>query len=253
MSEEADPFRHHPELRDSIVDPMASFFRTFSIAEMARLAAEHDLPSGWWHSDEERERMRLADLAHRREGDLWVFGYGSLMWDPAIRFAEVRRARAIHHERKFMLRDIHGGRGTAEQPGLMAALDIGCGCDGLVFRIPKALVDGETEVLYRRERIGPAYTAEFVPVRLNDGVEIEAITFVADHTADTIAANLTEAEQVRLIATGTGFLGSSLDYLRNIEAKFDRLGIVDPHVRQLRVAAEAYIATQESDRASRSR
>ncbi len=240
MHHEGDPFRHHPELRGQIADPLTSFFRSFGIAEMERLATEHGLPTGWWHSDAERERIRLADLAHRTAGDLWIFGYGSLMWDPAIRFAEVRRAHAIDHTRRFILKDVHGARGTAERPGLMAALDAGEGCDGLLFRIPEPLVDAETEILYRRERIGPAYSAAFVPVRLPDGTVLEAIAFVADHTSPTIDASLTEADEVRLIATGTGFLGSSFDYVRGIEAKFDLLGIVDPHVRRLREAAEAY-------------
>lgn len=240
MNHEGDPFRHHPELRGQIADPLTSFFRGFGITEMERLALEHGQPTGWWHSDAERERIRLADLAHRKAGDLWIFAYGSLMWDPAVRFAEVRRGQAIDHARRFILKDVRGARGTAERPGLMAALDRGAGCDGLLFRIPEPLVDAETEILYRRERIGPAYSAAFVPVRLPDGTALEAIAFVADHASATIDASLTEAEEVRLIATGTGFLGSSLDYVRGIEAKFDLLGIVDPHVRRLRQAAEAY-------------
>ena len=245
MHAEVDPFRHHPELRGRIKEPDTSFFRTFSIAEMARLAEEHRLPSGWWHSDEERERIRLADMAHHLAGDLWVFAYGSLMWDPAIRFSEVRRGHAAGHERRFILKDINGGRGTARRPGLMAALDDGDGCDGLAFRIPHALVDAETEILYRRERIGPAYSAAYVPVRLAGGEDITAITFVADHRASNIDASLTEDEQVRYVATGRGFLGSSLDYVRNIEAKFDELGIADPHVTRLREAAEAWLAAND--------
>jgi hypothetical protein len=83
-----------------------------------------------------RSAPRAALEGH--EGDLWVFGYGSLIWDPALEFAEVRRAFAPNHRRRFILEDIYGGRGTPNGPGLMAALDDGDGCNGLCFRIAAA-------------------------------------------------------------------------------------------------------------------
>ena len=55
-------------------------------------------------------------------GDLWVFGYGSLMWDPAMEFAEVRRGRTKLYARSFCLWDV-GGRGSLDRPGLMLAID----------------------------------------------------------------------------------------------------------------------------------
>ena len=240
MNDSIDPFSHHPELRDQIADPLQSFFRTFTTAVLAARMRQMGLPLDWWHPDEKREAMRAATLAGRREADLWVFGYGSLMWDPGVRFAEVRRARVPDHARRFILKDVYGARGSFEKPGLMAALDKGPGCEGLLFRIAREAVEEETEVLWRREQIGPAYKAVFVEARTPER-GIEALTFVADHDAEMIDADLTRERQIEYVATGTGFAGTSMDYLRNIQQKFDLLGIHDEEVTALLRDAEAYL------------
>ena len=136
-----DPFSHHPELRGKIVDPRQSFLRSFTIADLSAKMTELGLPLDWWHTDEEREAMRAETLAGRRDSDLWVFAYGSLMWDPAFRFAEVRRARVPDYARRFILKDTYGARGTFDSPGLMAALDKGPGCEGLLFRIAREHIE----------------------------------------------------------------------------------------------------------------
>jgi len=247
--DEPDPFFHHPELRDEIADPLKSFMRTFTTADLAARTREMGLTKEWWYTDEEREAMRARFLDGHRDGDLWVFGYASLMWDPGFRFAEVRRARVPGYARRFILKDIHGARGTSDAPGLMAALDrsAGCdggeGCDGLVFRIARERVEEETEVLWRREKIGPAYTATFVEAFFADK-SVNALTFVADHDAELIDASMTRQQQIHFLATGAGFLGTSLDYLRNIERKFAVLGIRDDDVAALLRESEAYAASR---------
>ncbi len=240
MRASTDPFSHHPELRDQIADPLQSFFRTFTTADLAARMKELGLPLDWWHPDEIREAMRAETLAGRREVDLWIFGYGSLMWDPGFRFAEVRRARVPDHARRFILKDLYGARGTYEKPGLMAALDKGPGCEGLLFRIARDDIEEETEALWRREQIGPAYKAVFVEAHMPDR-RIEALTFVADHDAEMIVADLTREQQIEYVATGMGFAGTSMDYLRNIQEKFTALGIHDEEVNVLLRDAEAYL------------
>ena len=232
MTAAPDPFSHHPELRGKVADPLQSSFRTFTTEGLAVRLKARGLPVDWWHTDAEREASRAQALAGRRGGDLWVFAYGSLMWDPAFRFEEVRRAHAPRHARRFILKDVYGGRGTFAAPGLMAALDAGSGCDGLAFRIAGANVEQETEILWRREKIGPAYIPVFIDVDLSDR-RIPALTFVADHDATLIDAGLTRAQQVEYCATGTGFMGSSADYLRNIAGQFAALGIRDEEVSEL--------------------
>jgi len=241
MDRNRDPFSYHPELRQEIADPLQSFFRTFTTADLAVKMRELGLPK-WWHSDEEREALRAEALAGRWASDLWVFAYGSLMWDPGIRFVEVRRARVPDYARCFILKDIYGARGTDEVPGLMAALDTGSGCGGLLFRISREQIDEETEVLWRREQIGPAYKPVFVQAIVAEQ-PITALTFVADHDADLIDNTLTRDQQIHFAATGTGFAGSSMDYLRNIQKKFTALGIYDGDVDALLRDAEAYLAS----------
>jgi cation transport protein ChaC len=239
MTTGRDPFHHHPELRAEISDPLESFFRSFSTDRLVEKTQELGMPV-WWYSDEDREALRAAALRDRPAGDLWVFAYGSLMWDPAIRFAEVRRAHVRDYARRFILKDIYGARGTAEAPGLMAALDAGGGCDGLAFRIARERVDEETEVLWRREQVGPAYRAVFVDASIA-GHEVKALAFVADHDAELIDATLTREEQIRFLATGTGFAGSSMDYLRNVQEKLAALGIDDADVDDLLRDARSYL------------
>jgi cation transport protein ChaC len=234
----SDPYYHHPELRSQIADPHTSFFRSFTTEVLAKKAQEYGAPK-WWYSDETREALRSTALSVHRHQDLWVFVYGSLMWDPAFDFAEVRRANVPNYARRFILKDIYGGRGNAETPGLMAALDYGSGCDGLLFRIERDRIEEETEVLWRREQVGPVYKSAFVEAHVEER-PIHALTFVADHQADLIDDTLTRDEQIRFIATGVGFLGSSIDYLRNIQERLALLGIHDEEVEALLRDAETY-------------
>jgi hypothetical protein len=79
MGPAADPFSYHPELRDRIADPLSSPSRTLTTAKLAALVKARGLPADWWYADSAREAERAETLTGRREADLWVFGYGSLM------------------------------------------------------------------------------------------------------------------------------------------------------------------------------
>ncbi len=241
MQPDPDPFAHHPALRCLIADPDKSFFRNFKPSDLDARMKALGRPDGWRHGDDEVEAARLAFLADRLDQDLWIFAYGSLMWDPAFRFAEVRRARAPNHARKFILKDNFGARGSPETPGLMAALDDGTGCDGLAFRIGKDAVRHESGVFWRRELLGHAYRPAFAHVTTQFG-EVEALTVVANHGADVIRPDMTRQEQIRYVATGKGFLGTSLEYLENIAVHFEAMGIEDSEVSELLAGARAYAA-----------
>jgi cation transport protein ChaC len=227
-----DPFSHHPELAELITRPEDSFFRDFSITKLANILIDKGLPTGWWHTDEHRNAIREEALKEHRSEDLWVFAYGSLMWDPALRFTEVRRARVEGYQRRFILKDIHGARGTREAPGLMAALDTGGECDGLAFRIDREAIELETDILWRREFIGPAYFPVFISAHLGE-VTVNALTFVADYDAELIVPELSRTEQLEYLANGSGFLGFSADYLKNIARQFRLLNIEDEEVEGL--------------------
>lgn len=238
-----DPYMHHPELREKITDPLQSFFRSFNAVDVAAQLPDPSSLLDMLHSDAEREQSRAEALAGRPDQDLWVFAYGSLMWDPAFRFSEVRRGYAPDHARRFILKDLFGARGTREVPGLMAALDEGPGCEGLLFRIDREDVDTETEILWRREKAGPAYVPRFIDVTSSDQ-PVAALTFVADHGAEVIDADITRDEQIRFLATGSGFLGTSIEYLTNIESQFRALGIFDEEVSGLLREAQEFIKSR---------
>ena len=236
-----DPYRHHPELRGRITPPETSYFRDFDPADMERDLAARGVAPGWRLSDDAREACRRRVMADWPPGDLWVFAYGSLMWDPGLAFTEVRRARIEGHARRFCLLDTIGARGTAEAPGLMAALDRGGCCQGLVFRIAEADREAETERLWRRERIAPGYHAERVAAETDHGL-VPALAFVADRRAASIDCDLPREVQIRYIATGRGFRGSSRAYLESLAAQFDALGIRDAELASLLAAVRAYRA-----------
>jgi glutathione-specific gamma-glutamylcyclotransferase len=240
-----DPYIHHPALRGKIADPLTSFFRNFKPSDLDARMKAIGRPDNWRHSDEELEAARLSFLKGRLNQDLWVFAYGSLMWDPAFHFAEVRRGRVSGYARRFILKDTFGARGTPETPGLMAALDEGAGCEGLVFRIAGDAAEHESGMFWRRELIAYAYKPVFAKVETDFGA-VEALTVIADHGSDYICPDLTRDEQVRCIATGTGFLGTSLQYIENIAAHFAALEIEDAEVSDLLAGARAFATTENS-------
>ena len=236
-----DPYRHHPGLRGKIEDPLTSFFRDFDPATIEAELAARGLEPMPAYPDAEREAFRTAALDGRRDKDLWVFAYGSLMWNPAFLFEEVRRAHLPGFARRFILKDVSGGRGTPDHPGVMAALDSdpdGPGCDGLAFRIAAERLEEETDILWRRERISPCYHEEFLPASTDHG-EITVLAFTADHDADMIHPDLSHEEQVTYAAFGEGILGTSFEYIQNLADRFEILNIEDPDMARLLADARA--------------
>ena len=238
MTAQTDPFRFHPNLRDKIIKPENSFFRNFRAAEFVRERPEFAELAGFIYPEDFRDENRRMFLAQNPGPDLWVFGYGSLMWDPAFEFAEVRRAYLPNYSRQFILLDTFGARGDADAPGLMAALDHGEGCQGLLFRIAAPLIERESDVLWQREMFGPAYIPQYVTAETDHG-PVFAMTFVADHSASIISCDLTPEQKLQYICTGRGFLGSSLEYLTNIASHFAALKIADEEVDNLMAQIKA--------------
>lgn len=220
-----------PLLRDKIIDPAVSQFRFLDYADIDRRAAEAGYPPDWRRSDAEREALRAAFLAGRDGQDVWVFAYGSLMWDPGFYFDEVRIGVLSGFQRKFCL-NMTRGRGSEETPGLMAALDEGLNCHGLVFRIAADQVDFETAVIFRREMIAFGYKPIFAPVETDAG-PVEAMTFYVDKTGGRYAGHVDIETSARLIASAKGINGSNRDYVDNLAAQLRLLGLSDPDFEAL--------------------
>jgi cation transport protein ChaC len=231
-----EAFLHVPALADKVIAPERSYFRLSRnaqdwLAELDRIARANGYPPSWRLSDEEREATR-AGVRARNGRDLWVFAYGSLMWDPGIHVVEIRTARLEGFHRRFCLKS-QIGRGSPENPALMAALDSGGACHGLALRIPAEHVDQETQILWRREMLAGSYVPTFVAVETPQGGIEEAVAFVINPRSDRYV-ELDVEETARLIATGRGVRGTCLEYLENLADRLDLLGLGDPAIRDLR-------------------
>ena len=183
--------------------------------------------------------------SHDPAQDVWVFGYGSLMWNPAFAFdhSEIGTLRGFH--RRFCLW-LQMGRGSPANPGLMLALDRGGSCRGVAFRIPAAQVRDELLLVWRREMFGTAYLARWVQVHLAHET-VPAITFVVNRAHERYAGKLSETEVARHVATAAGSLGTCLAYLDNTIAHLAALGIADVALTRV---ADAIATGSEADSAS---
>ena len=183
-------------------------------------------------SDEERAASLKETFGDRlgRE-DIWVFGYGSLIWNPAIRFVERRLAQVVGWHRQFCLWTPIG-RGTPERPGLMLALERGGSCRGVAFRIAAAEAPFELDLLWRREMLSGAYHAKRVRAATPEG-RIEAVTFVINRQHPRYAGTQSEACVVEALAHAAGVVGRCCDYLFNTVEHLDELGIRDERLHRL--------------------
>ena len=159
---------------------------------------------------------------------LWVFGYGSLIWNPEFPVAERHIARLDGWHRSFCMRSIHH-RGTVADPGLVLALDHapGAHCDGVAFRVEPGQEDATLAALRERELISAAYLEQTLPVALRDGRAVQALTFVIDAVHEQYCGGLDLAEQARIIAHAQGGRGTNREYLFATASHLADLGIED--------------------------
>ncbi len=160
---------------------------------------------------------------------LWVFGYGSLIWNPGFAFAERAVARLDGWHRSFCMTSIHY-RGTPEAPGLVLALDraVGTSCQGLGFRVAPGTEDETLAYLRAREMVGDGYHEERLPLALTDGRQVEAVAYVIDRDHGQYLGGLALEDQARIIARSAGGRGPNRDYLFATAADLHNLGIADP-------------------------
>jgi cation transport protein ChaC len=183
---------------------------------------------------EEQEANREAFLRQwDGKSDIWVFGYGSLMWNPAIHVADTRAAKVHGLHRAFCLKLLLG-RGSPERPGLMLALDHGGSCRGMAHRIAADHVESETEILWMREMIAGSYRPAWINLKI-DGHEAPqpAFTFVINRTNERYAGKLKTETIARRIARAEGQLGTNRAYLYRTVERLDALGIGDGPMHQL--------------------
>lgn len=159
---------------------------------------------------------------------LWVFGYGSLIWNPDFPVAERYLARLRGYRRSFCMSSIHH-RGTEEAPGLVLALDPAQNafCDGVAFRVSPGQEEATVEALRERELISSAYLERQLEISLPDAATVTALTYVVDTAHGQYCGALSLEEQARIIAHAVGGRGPNDEYLVNTAGHLHDLGIAD--------------------------
>ncbi|WP_161957230.1 gamma-glutamylcyclotransferase [Aestuariivirga litoralis] len=209
---------------------------------------ERKVPQDHLPPDPDRVPMTEADyaegvsriIAQHGPGDIWVFAYGSLLWNPGFDFSERRTATLRGWHRAFCMK-LSRFRGSPEQPGLMLGLDHGGSCKGEVYRISEASTVAELDKLLRREvpyrRLASAW--RFVDVDIA-GTKQKALTFYAGMRRDRFYVDLPIHAQAHMLARAAGFGGSGAAYLHYTVMKLEELGIHDSYLWELQhlVAAE---------------
>jgi cation transport protein ChaC len=181
----------------------------------------------------ELTESRRTTLAAATPGeDVWLFAYGSLMWNPTFHFTERHIGRVHGYHRRFCLWT-HLGRGSPATPGLMLGLEPGGSCRGIAFRIAGAAVEEETDIVWAREMISAAYVPRWVRVHTSDG-PVAAIAFTMNRDFSRYAGRLPEPQVAATIARARGSIGPCADYLFDTLAHLETLGIRDHALASLR-------------------
>ncbi|MEP1964793.1 gamma-glutamylcyclotransferase [Tateyamaria sp.] len=171
---------------------------------------------------------------------LWVFGYGSLLWNPGFEVAQEIPATLADYARSFCMRSIHH-RGTETDPGLVLALDetAGATCNGVAMRAATGTEAETLAYLRDRELISSAYVERMLEITLEGGQTVQAVTYVIDADHVQYCGGLPLEEQAHIIAHAVGGRGPNSEYLYNTAQHLKKLGVADPDLDWLsrRVAA----------------
>lgn len=158
--------------------------------------------------------------------EFWVFGYGSLMWNPGFRFEEKMVARAFGFRRSLCIWS-HVHRGTPEKPGLVLGLDRGGSCRGMAFRVNQAESHNVLEYLRERELVTNVYKERILPLALNDGRRVKAVGYVVDRHHIQYAGALGVEDASRIVLNATGKSGPNGPYVLSTVDHMKEMGIRD--------------------------
>jgi cation transport protein ChaC len=180
----------------------------------------------------------LAEVTH--DAPLWIFGYGSLLWNPEFPVAEAVPGRLEGFHRAFCMRSIHH-RGTEETPGLVLALDAAerAVCDGVALRADPANQAETLQMVRERELVSSAYVERLVPLILADGRPVTALAYVIERHHPQYCGGLALEEQARIIARAHGGRGPNAEYLFNTVDHLVGLGFRDADLEWLATRVRA--------------
>ena len=165
-------------------------------------------------------------------GDLWVFGYGSLMWRPGFFYSERRKATLNGWHRSLCVYS-HVYRGTPDQPGLVLGLDRGGHCQGVAFRVDAPFRTATIQYLQEREQVATVYEERAVLIVLETGNQVAALTYVADRQHPQYAGQLDRGSMLELVRSGMGTSGKNADYVTETNDHLRAIEVRDPDLEWL--------------------
>jgi glutathione-specific gamma-glutamylcyclotransferase len=180
----------------------------------------------------ELEESLWQTLETRESGeDCWVFGYGSLVWNPLFPFEEKRVVTAYGYHRSFCLWS-RVNRGTLDKPGLVLGLDLGGRCRGVAYRLAEEHLEKELRLIWRREMLLGAYVPRWLKV--NDGeTQFRAIAFTINRRMPAYAGRMPPAAIVLTLLNSHGKAGPGIDYLLHTVEALQAHGIEDSQMQEL--------------------
>lgn len=165
------------------------------------------------------------------DGDLWVFGYASLIWRPEFDSVEARPAVVHGWHRALQMRS-RVNRGTPECPGLVFALVSGGSCRGMVYRIERAEVPEQMERLWRREMPTGVYDPKWLSCRTTQG-RVNALAFTLSRSSPAHTGPIPDAQMLEILRCAIGRYGSTLEYLLETANSLRGCGIRDADIERL--------------------
>jgi len=160
-----------------------------------------------------------------RRDDVWVFGYGSLVWRPDFGFEEQRIARLNGYHRALCLWS-RVNRGTPEQPGLVFGLDVGGSCRGMAFRIPAGEAPATLAALWEREMPSGAYIPKWLNCRTGPG-DVRALVFTMNRNTEAYVRGLPNDQLLEIVQNAHGRYGPCVEYVLETARSLTLAGIRD--------------------------
>lgn len=204
-----------PDTLSSLFAASASAFRLYSEDE---LRASRDTAMQGWQVG----------------SDIWVFGYGSLIWRPEFAFEEKRDALLRGYHRSLCLWS-RINRGTPERPGLVLGLDAGGACRGVAYRVAGGCVPDTVDALWRREMASGAYLPRWLGCQTSAGL-VQALVFVMDRSKPAYARDLTPQQQALIVRDAHGKYGPCTEYVMETVHALRAAGIHDPKLESVAIA-----------------
>src|SRR5450830_1550166 len=200
-----------------------------SISSGAYLDSFNTLPKDVLWSRERIESSLEETLRNRpNSDDIWIFGYGSLIWNPLLNFDKQEIATLQGWRRSFCLRII-AGRGSEQTPGRMLALEPGGLTEGVAFRLSAADLHEELRMVWIREMVAGSYCPPWAPVTLADGSEVHAIIFAAEPSRPQYESDSSVTTIAPLIRHAHGPYGSNAAYVFALESALAEKNLKDDY------------------------